>query len=341
MSVMDASEEAEPGLLSDSDLALVDAMQQNVRAPWARIGAQLGVSAPTARRRWERLVDSGAAWLTSSPFASPNDPWAFVDIRCRPGMADAVAERLVAVPSVLTVSAVTGERDLVAMVSTSTMQDLRHVLRASVSALDGVASVRTSLTTRIYAEGSTWRAREGRNAPPGASGAYDLAPTHRHRDAVLAVLQHDARAPASVIARALGTTDAHARRVTHELLASRQILQRVDVLPGQRIWPHSLVLWLAVAPAELDAVARRVAALPLVRLCAAVAGGSSNLYIIVWLRELADAPVMEARISGADSVRIVDRALILHYFKRLGHTFDENDRRSGLVPWRAEIDRTD
>jgi DNA-binding Lrp family transcriptional regulator len=321
-------------LLTESDLALVEALQPDVRAPWAVVGAALGVSAATARRRWERLVERGGAWFTSYPRPGEADAWGFVEVRCRPGTVDDVAAALVREPTVLTISGVTGDRDLVLLVGAESMRELRVVLQQRIGTLDDVVSARTALMTKLYVEGSSWRPGVPRIDRPVRQrrGPVRLG-GREQRDAVLAVLERDGRAGSAELAAALGVGESHARRITGELVATRRIVQRVDVSLDQRIWPHALVLWMVAPAASVDAVARRIGELPLTRLCAAIAGGASNLYVIVWLRSLAEAPKVEAEIVGDGGVRVLDRSLMLHYYKRLGHVFDAHGKRTGFVSW--------
>ncbi len=55
----------ESDVLDELDLSLINTLQLGPRAPWAQIGAALGVDPVTAARRWSRLVESGSAWVTA------------------------------------------------------------------------------------------------------------------------------------------------------------------------------------------------------------------------------------------------------------------------------------
>ena len=46
-----------PGMvaLDEDDLALVEALQRDPRAPWTSVADLVGTNAVTASRRWERL----------------------------------------------------------------------------------------------------------------------------------------------------------------------------------------------------------------------------------------------------------------------------------------------
>ncbi|MET4098503.1 DNA-binding Lrp family transcriptional regulator [Agrococcus sp. UYP10] len=329
---------AEPeDVLSHSDLALIEALQRDPRAPWAQVAHALGVSAPTARRRWERLSAEGAAWITTYPGMGAGLVAGLVEVRCRPGTSDDVAAELVRHPRIVTVSAQTGDRDLGLIIFAEDLTELRRIVQRDLGSHADVLHVRSSIMTRVFREGSHWRAgvlggtsREA-SAGPTATVARQLgAPTTR---AVLGTLERDGRAPTARIAEALGTGEAHARRSVHRLLESRRIVQRVDVTLDQPHWPHSLALWMVVPAGQLDEAARRIGELPTIRLCAALAGGASNLYVIAWLRSLEQAAEIEAQITRGLPARVLDRSLLLHYYKRLGHLFDDQRRRVGQVPW--------
>lgn len=325
-------------LLSESDLELIEALQRDPRAPWAQIAAVIGASAPTARRRWERLVADGSAWITSYPGMHDGLVVGLVEVRCRPGTSDEVAAELVTHARIVTVSAQTGDRDLGLIVFADNVAELRRILQHGLGGHADIVGVRTSIMTRVFREGSHWRAgvlgsaeREGESERQPARAMRALTDPATLR--VLHELELDGRAPTARIAERLGTGEAYARRTVRRLLESRRVVQRVDVTLAQPHWPHSLALWMVVPAAQLDEAARRIGELGATRLCAALAGGASNLYAIVWLRSLEEAAEIEAHITRGLPARVLDRSLVLHYYKRLGHLFDDDRRRAGQVPW--------
>ncbi|GAA3657035.1 AsnC family transcriptional regulator [Microbacterium marinilacus] len=322
--------------LSESDLALIDAMQDDPRAAWARIGAAVGVSAPTARRRWQRLVDADAAWITSHPGWASGVVTALIAVQCRAGHADATARDMVRLPEVMTVAAITGDHDLLLTVFVDDMRGLRRLAQGVLAAHEGVARVRTMLMTRVFRDGSHWRAGSsgGARTDEGRRPGGSLSPAAVA--AAVAVLERDGRAPSADLARALGTSEAHARRLVQRGVREELIVQRVDVRLDQPHWPHWLVLWMVVPAAQLHETALRISRLPLARVCAALAGGSANLYTVVWLRSLSEAPDVEAQIVRGHDVHVTDRSILLHYSKRMGHVFDDDQHHVGHVPWAPE-----
>ena len=73
-------------VLDEEDLALVEALQRDPRAPWTEVAAMVGTNAVTASRRWERLRASGlpVRMVTASIDERLNDS-AFIV----PGLGDA------------------------------------------------------------------------------------------------------------------------------------------------------------------------------------------------------------------------------------------------------------
>ncbi|MDH6109724.1 DNA-binding Lrp family transcriptional regulator [Kitasatospora sp. MAP12-15] len=54
-------------ILSEDDLALINALQLRPRASWTVLGAALGVDPVTVARRWNRLARRGEAWGGGAP----------------------------------------------------------------------------------------------------------------------------------------------------------------------------------------------------------------------------------------------------------------------------------
>ncbi|MBD4448195.1 AsnC family transcriptional regulator, partial [Xanthomonas citri pv. citri] len=52
-------------MYEELDRRLVNVLQIDPRASWAKVGKVLGVSPTTVAHRWQRLVDDGIAWITA------------------------------------------------------------------------------------------------------------------------------------------------------------------------------------------------------------------------------------------------------------------------------------
>ncbi|WP_349827228.1 Lrp/AsnC family transcriptional regulator [Brevibacterium litoralis] len=325
--------------LSGSDYALSDALADDPRRPWSDVAQITGLTPVTARRRWQKLVDRGAAWITTYPGLDRRVVLSHVEVRCAPDSIARVAAHLSRHPRILSVSEVTGEYTFRLVVITQDVREFREVLNGHVAGGPGVLAVRSAAITRTYAEGSRWRALPQTPAPPASPAAEAPSPvsfTDPRALTVLRVLETDGRAGSAMLARDLGTSDAHARRLTRGMLRSGLLAQRVDLGLEASDWPHGLALHMIAPAHRLDEIAARIRSIPGTRLCIAVSGGPYNLYAILWLQDLAEAVDVEARLVAELDVVVADRNIQLHYHKRMGHLFDDDRRRVAHLSWTAE-----
>lgn len=54
-------------MCAELDRRLINVLQIDPRATWAKVGKILGMSPTTVAHRWQRLVDDGIAWITACP----------------------------------------------------------------------------------------------------------------------------------------------------------------------------------------------------------------------------------------------------------------------------------
>ena len=322
------SDSVTPQLVSELEMRLCDALQAVPRATWADVGEQLELTAATTRRRWQALVDRGEAWITTYQGPQSGGILASIEIGCVPSGVDRVAAALGEIGQVMTITAVTGDRDLLLTVMTRDLAELRRVINLEIGVVDGITSVRSAPLTHMFRDGSEWR-----------SGALDAPPPRRDRSIrrtgapmsertvrLLTALQADGRATVQELADTVGASEATVRRLLRRSLADGVIRQRVDVASASLGWPHAVTMWLVVPTRELADVAKRVSELSETRLCGTIAGGASNLIVVLWLRDIASTPDLEARVIGNSGATVSDRSLILHYYKRLGHRMGEDGR---------------
>ncbi|WP_338700057.1 Lrp/AsnC family transcriptional regulator [Streptomyces sp. Q6] len=158
----------------EADLALIDALQTDPRAPWTRIGPAVGIDATTAARRWARLEREGLAWITA--YAGPATATvAYVELTCTPGELEELTARLVTLPWVFSAEHVVGDYDLFLSVAASDLPALGRRVSESIGRLPGVRATRTRLSMRLYQEGSGWKVRamepagRARLAPAGGT----------------------------------------------------------------------------------------------------------------------------------------------------------------------------
>jgi DNA-binding Lrp family transcriptional regulator len=326
-------------MLSELDLALVNALQVNPRAPWSLVGRTLGVSAVTAARRWARLVEDGDAWTVAYPGGelAARMVLAFVEVDCAPGCLARVSAAIAADEHVATVDYVAGQRDLFVHLVAATLRAVSDYVVHRLSVLPGVAGIRTLVSPRIFTEGSRWQVRaisseqratlslrSPRSRPDTAFGELD-------RRLVLS-LGVDARASHADLGEGLGVSASTVRRHLNALLDTGRLRLRCEIARSLSPSPVSIMLWLRVPPDRLETTARSLAILPEVRMCAAVTG-PANLLLVVWLPAETDVVRLESTLVGKlPWLEILDRSVSLRPVKLMGRLLDESGRAAGWVP---------
>ncbi|MFE7328612.1 Lrp/AsnC family transcriptional regulator [Streptomyces sp. NPDC057565] len=330
------------GQLNEADSALVHALQISPRATWSRLASVLDHDAVTLARRWKRLTDRGAAWISCYPgpalAESGQGCLAFVEVDCAGGRVLEVADRLSRQPMVTTVEHVTGDRDLLLTVMRPDLASLSRWVTRSLSSLPGVTASRTHVAGAIYTEGSRWRLRAlsadqvarltERRPPVGRTGG---PPTDLDRR-IMVALSEDGRAPYTALAETCGTGVDTIRRRTRHLLDAGAVHIRCETARPLSQRPVAAVLWAQVPSGSVEDAARRIAGMPDVRLCAAITG-RHNLLVVAWVRSVNDIQRLEARVTTqAPGSTIGDRAVALWPMKLSGHLLDEAGYRRGTIP---------
>ncbi|MFI7082216.1 Lrp/AsnC family transcriptional regulator [Streptomyces anulatus] len=331
------------GTLDDVDQALVHALQIAPRAGWNEIGAVLGLDAVTVARRWHRLAEAGAAWISCSPspaLASAGQGLlAFVEVDCAGGSLLTVAQALAKLPHVTAVEHVSGDRDLLLTVMAPDLAALTHWMTRGIGAMPGVVASRTHLASTVYTEGSRWRLRALDRTQiarlTDADTARAEAPVFPLTDldhALIAALSMDGRATYRALADACGASPDTVRRRLGRLFAAGMLQTRCEVARPLSEWPVTVIQWGRAAAGELERVSRGVIGAREVRLCAGVTG-RNNVLIIAWVKSLTDVQRFEVRLAQrVPGLEITDRAVALWPLKLSGHLLDEQGYRIGGVP---------
>jgi DNA-binding Lrp family transcriptional regulator len=325
--------------VNETDLALVNALQINPRAPWSLIGQALGIGATTAVRRWQRLVNEGSAWMSAYPGGelAQRMGLAFVQVTCAPGSQIEVARAIAADPHVPTVDFVAGNYDVFAHVVAPGLTEVSDYVVRRLSLVPGVVHARTLISPKMFSEGSRWqvraisqeqketlRARSPQPAPATSFTALDRA--------LLLALGANGRASCSELGLRLGVSASTVRRHVDALLAAGMLRLRCEIARAQSPAPVAVLLSLRVPPNQVEATARWLRLLPEVRMCAAISG-PANVLLVAWLGSSGDAVTLESTlVTKLPGLEITDRAVVLRPIKLMGHLLDEAGRSTGRVP---------
>ena len=330
--------------LDEADLALVEALQRNPRAPWTTVAAVAGSNAVTASRRWERLRSAGSAWVTGTPGPVTRDAQclAYVEVTCSPSSITRVARELAGDAHALSVDITAGGSDLLLTVAAVDLRTLGRYLLERLDRVQGVTATRARIATRLYAEGSLWRLGV---LPASASGHRPLLPARpASLDAVdrelMGCLGEDGRASYAALAAATGTSQPTVRRRVERLISSGSVLLRTEVAAPLAGWPVSVVLSADAPAGQMDDVATRLARLRQVRLVATLASNPS-LIVVAWLTSVEEVHRFEqVLLQRAPEVRVTDRLVVLRAVKRMGQLLDQDGRARRAVRmdvWRDPV----
>jgi len=329
------------GRLTENDLSLLEALQVAPRAPWAAVARATNSSAVTAARRWRRLVESGAAWVTGAPGVSVwnSQCVAYVDITCRPGQSLAVAETLAQDRHALSVELTAGGADIFVTVAAADLRALSRYLLERIDLLPGVTDTRTRISTRLYRDGSHWRlgalaydaAAVLAVAPDPACARPVAHPKPGDRE-ILVQLGLNGRAHYAALAAGAALSEATARRRVARLLGTGTVLLRAEVAAHLAGWPVPVVLFVDAPSTRLVETARAIARLRQVRLCATLAG-TPPIVVVAWLHDVESIHRFETTlVTALPHLTVVDRLVTLRTVKRMGRLLDADGRAVGAVP---------
>ncbi|MFJ4210126.1 Lrp/AsnC family transcriptional regulator [Paenarthrobacter sp. NPDC089675] len=329
----------ESTMIAEADLEIVNALQINPRAEWSRIAEALGLSAPTAARRWNALAEQGQAWITPAPghrYLSAG--WsAFIHISSTPSDSQALIERVCAEPAFGTVSLVTGSHDLFVDCFASSHEELMDIVTGSFPELPGVTHREVVFVTKLYRQASDWRSGTLEPARARLVSAQPLAEQPGYApdrlDAELLVeLAKDGRASWAELGSACGVSPQTARRRVERFLATGYITLRCDASTAAQQGLREVTLVLNVPAQYVDDVGRYFAGLGNCRLSAQVLG-AQNLLVTLWVRDYLEVQAYERELAErAPGSSVISRQAVVRTFKRLGHVLDAAGRSTRVVP---------
>lgn len=325
--------------LDELDLRLVNALQIAPRVSWSEAGRILEVGAQVLAARWERLRDSGAAWVAVHPGGTyRHQVTAVVEVDCRAGAQSAVVAALCADPRVVTVEESTQGYDLLLTVMTADMPHMSQFVINELGAMAGVAGRRTYLATAVHRDGSSWRldalnrsqvralenvARRSRiaSAPAPPPNAWPI----------IQALSGDGRRSAADIAAHTGRNPATVRRQLPRLLASGMLSIRCEVAQNAARRPISCTWRARLRPADQMRTVATLHTLPNLRLCMSTTG-EANLLITAWTVDLARILEIEQDLGAKMPwLELRDSGINLRTAKRVGWLLDHNGCATGEV----------
>jgi DNA-binding Lrp family transcriptional regulator len=273
-------------LLDDLDRRIVAALQAHPRAPWAQLGAAVGVSETTAMRRVQRLRESGSLILLAAP-----DP-----LRCGlgqpvhlyfktlPGTAAQLAHALARRDDVRYVSLLAGNQDVMCELIAPDHTYLRDLLLSDLAVGKAVEGSTTAIVLKQFKISDQWsetllatKLDNGRvqEEEPGSSASNDRPGRLDELDSrLLAALSKDGRRSYADLAGDLQLSETTVARRIAALTAAKRLYFLALVDPAAVGYELEALIHFRVEPSALESTAKTLAATHAVRYMAATTGSS-------------------------------------------------------------------
>ena len=296
--------------LDTVDRQLLHALTVAPRAPFRLLAEVLGVSDQTVARRYRRLAET-AGLRVLGLIDGPRAGWVdwLIRVQATPGSAQRIADTLARRPDTRWVRLYSGGTEIICTLrarspeqrNTLFLQGLpgsRHVTAItahsilhvfSPNAYIGYAGALSAaqLTALREAVPETPPPLPEAYPPPGAASAWTPSGDTVLRpddEPLLAELGRDGRAPVAALAAATRWHESTVRRRIEELHRAGLLYFDVTVDDAAQGVSASVMLWLKVAPAHLEAAGCAIAAHPEVPFAAATTG-PTNLAVSAVFRD--------------------------------------------------------
>ncbi len=331
--------------LDEIDLKIINALQVQPRAPWRLVGACVGVDPATAARRWQRLADVGAAWISCFPRFEPTVISSIIELQCEPGRTVEIAEILAGDPHARTLQIQSGAFDIGIVTVAANHRHLARYVLERVSKLPGVQAVRTMPVTTSHRDITQWRLSVLDSVTVARlSAGADTAELRRSEVAtdwdVISVLSTKPRISVEELATQLGVSPATARRRL-EIAVRRQVELVCEVALPLSPWPIQVTFWGSCRAEKVEAVATQISQAPGVIAVFATLG-SSNLDIAVRVSSIQHIARFEATLSyRLPDLQINDRLLVTRLVKFGGQMIDADGFGLRYVPIDIRLDPVD
>ncbi|GAA4100685.1 AsnC family transcriptional regulator [Nocardioides kongjuensis] len=324
-------------ILPEIDLALIDALQVNPRAPWTTIASVLDIDAVTAARRWRRLHEERLAWWVVRPSAARLTP--YVDatlalLRTAPGAAEEAAQRAAAPDWAHTVDLLSGAADLGVVVLGAGLAEV-HQRVDELAGLCGADVVERRVVAAVHAEDAGWRlgicsASQRRALLPRTDEPRPTPPRAGLVDELLAALGDDARLSGQELAARVGGSEPTVRRGLDRALRSGVIQLGCDLATPAAALGRGVLL--EVEADDPDRAGRALAGHAAVHRCVQTVG-AGNLTLGVRLASLGQLPRIEAELAVlSPGWQVRSRLTVLRPVKRQGQVLDRTGRRAAPRP---------
>ncbi|WP_043262913.1 AsnC family transcriptional regulator [Streptomyces sp. CT34] len=312
-------------VLDTLDRQLVHALRLDGRASFSRIADVIGTSDRTVARRYQRLREAQALRVVGLPDVRRTGmvEW-FVRLACAPEAVLPVAQALAERTDTCWVGLSSGGTEITCVTQARQGSLNGSLLLPKLPKTSRLTAVKAQCRLRIVAGESGWRGSMSALDPRQTAALTRSVDTSRalrltERDErLLRVLAQDGRAAVPQLAAATGWSESSVRRRMEELRYAGVLRFDVEMDPSLYGRPLETMLWLTVAPAELNRVSGTLAEHPEVAY-AATTTGRSNVVAVLLCRDADDLyDYLATRVGTLAGVLGAETTPVTRHLKRVG-----------------------
>ncbi len=310
------------------DIQLLQALQLDGRAPFSLIAEVLGVSDQTIARRYNRLTEAGMLRVRglSDPERLRHTRW-IVRVQCIPAAASAAADALARRPDTSWISLSAGGTEITCAVRTDPTADGERVLLQTLPRNRFVVGmIAQCVLHTFFGDAAALISKVGTlsedqiarlRAPPPRPPAHPVTLSELDRR-LLQALERDGRTTFAELAAASDASQTTVRRRMSELRENGTLYFDVDFEQALLDLHVRAMLWMAVAPSELERTGGALREHPETAFVAATSGATNLCVSVVCPDTTALYTYLTTRIAALPAVERVETVPIVRTIKRSG-----------------------
>lgn len=263
-----------------TDLAIIDQLHRDGRASWAYIASEVGVSAATVRRRYERMHADGMLRVIGATDVVRLGVGAPLYLRFTSVIRDldVLVRNLTASENVRFFATVLGSFDVVAEVVLPQLEDLPPLVKRLVE--NTSADADSMLITHAFVSNQDWMPPSMSKVATSAIKSLPPNTDFRHALSMAEVellhrLMKDGRVSVADIASQIRKSESTVSRMIDTLSDDGVLSFRVLVEPQMLGYKLEVLGWFEVEPSQVRAVAMRLAKEPCAKYISSTTGKSN------------------------------------------------------------------
>jgi len=145
--------------MDDLDLLILNALQEDGRAPFTQIAKKVGVAESTIRSRYASLVDRGIVQTIAviDPFSVGYNSPALIGVSTESGAINSVAQTLEQMPEVSYLVLTLGGYDLMVEVFCRDREHLTDLITNQIQSIPGIRVTETLVIGKIFKLSFFWQ----------------------------------------------------------------------------------------------------------------------------------------------------------------------------------------